>query len=214
VNSVRCPVPGCRDHLDVGQARELTGSPICDPCRSRARRALSKLPVAYVELRTSAAGGPAGEYVTGTSEPGEPVNVEHRALATHLRNRLVCWEDIARELRGLAARPRIVREGWAVGHAVDLLEAHGDALWAHPAYGPPAASDLLRLHRRASTVLGHTAVRQHLTPPCPHCEMRSLVRDQGAGSDYVRCINCQAHWDDTEYQRLVRVLLDAAGATP
>jgi hypothetical protein len=217
VSALRCPVPGCRD-LAGRIPRELTGAPICGTCERRAGQALTGLPLVYVGLRTSVASSVAGEFITGTPSSGEPLNVEHRAYASHIHDRLVGWEDVARGLRQLSARPVTVREGWAVGQAVRVLEAHAAELWAHPAYAPELAADVLRLRQRARTLLGWTSAdRHHLAPPCPHCELKALVRYTGGGDgDRVVCINCHARWDQADYLRFVRIMADAidlAGAS-
>jgi hypothetical protein len=212
-----CPVPGC--HGPDGRPRELTGGPLCQPCRRRAGSALAWLPELYVHLRNSdRLVATQSERISGSGDP-EAINLGYRVLATEICTLLVDWADVARGLFGMAPRHTLpVREGFAVQAAADVLCGSGEKLWNHPAYGADLATGVLRLKRRAWKALGMGDNRVHLALACPQCGLKALCRHSG-GTEHVSCLHCEARWDEDGYRHLVLVMLDvqrqrAAEAVP
>jgi ribosomal protein L37AE/L43A len=64
---------------------------------------------------------------------------------------------------------------------------------------------LRELHRRVRQVAGRTKLVHRLTPACPICDQRALVRDNGA--DQVDCESCGKVIEERHYDWFVQVTI-------
>lgn len=71
--------------------------------------------------------------------------------------------------------------------------------------------ELPELHHRVRSVLGHYMPKYTLPIPCPsdECGLRTLVRVQGVGQDFISCDSCGYTIKEVHYPLLVRMTLDA-----
>lgn len=71
--------------------------------------------------------------------------------------------------------------------------------------------ELPELHHRVRAVLGHYMPKYTLPIPCPsdECGLRTLVRVQGVGQDFISCDSCGYTIKEVHYPLLVRMTLDA-----
>jgi ribosomal protein L37AE/L43A len=70
--------------------------------------------------------------------------------------------------------------------------------------GLQAGLHLDNLHRRVRRVAGRTKLVHRLTPACPWCDARSLVRHNG--SDQVECESCGKIIEQRHYSWFVKTL--------
>lgn len=71
--------------------------------------------------------------------------------------------------------------------------------------------ELPDLHYRIRRTLGATVPKYTLPIPCPNeeCELRTLVRVQGVGQDFISCDSCGYTIKEVHYPLLIRMTLDA-----
>lgn len=67
--------------------------------------------------------------------------------------------------------------------------------------------DILDAKHMARAVLGKIPFRQPLGAPCPDCNLKGLVRHDGAS--WVECDECGLTFHEDEYDWLAKVLIDA-----
>jgi hypothetical protein len=206
-----CGAPGCHDGPNRQPRR--TPDPVCDWCAMRIVDALRTMPRHYLALeRELPRVTGTGERVTGTRSPQPPVRLEILDAMRTTARILTEWEDVLRAYRLLTPRRTDVREQAAVVRAVHILSRFLPVVLGHPDMAPGFASDILRTRTQLMTLLGQHALRHRLPAPCPHCDLLTLIRDDG--DDHVRCMHCHASWAEHEYQALVRVLASTAGRVP
>ncbi len=74
-----------------------------------------------------------------------------------------------------------------------------------------ALKELPDLHYGIRRALGESTPKYTLPVPCPNneCELRTLVRIQGVGQDFISCDACGYMIKDSYYPLLIRMALDA-----
>lgn len=206
-----CGAPGC-----YGPHRQprRTSDPVCDWCTIRIADAIRNLPRHYLALERELprTGGASGDRVTGTRSPQPPARLEVLDAMRSTARMLTEWEDVVRAYRLLSPRRIDVREQAAVLRAAGFLVAFLPTLLGNPDTAPSFAADVLRTRSQLMTLLGQHPLRHRLRAPCPHCDLLTLVRDDG--DDYVHCMHCHAFWAEHEYHALVRVLASDANRVP
>lgn len=199
-----CPYPRCPG--PDGQPA-ITGQGICERCRGRVHRDLLAAPLLYTHLHLSlpALAANDDDRVSGTPTPPTPLRPILLDAMTQLAETLAVWHHAVAEVCRLthlpSARSRTVREGWLVDRTVRVLAGRVEVACA-------TAPDLAALFARdlhyGRRLIGVTPLVHRLVAPCPECDMRALVRRDGA--DIVYCRNCHAAWDEALYHHLTRVL--------
>lgn len=194
------------------------GAPVwCRWCAGRITTALDRLPNLAGELALRgvadggrlAAAGEAGRAtrakVTG-SPSGSPAwdaadELIEWAWATEDRLRAhLCHSRAVRAVRlhGSGA-VRVLNLGGSVGYLREWVSA----LLSAP-FADEVGQQVLGLVRRAERAAGLDRLVHHLPVPCPTCDVRALVREDGA--DQVDCGACGRVWTEDEYRRLVVVV--------
>lgn len=71
--------------------------------------------------------------------------------------------------------------------------------------------ELPELHHKVRSTMGHYIPKYTLPIPCPNeeCGLRTLVRVQGVGQDFISCDSCGYTIKEVHYPLLVRMTLDA-----
>jgi Zn ribbon nucleic-acid-binding protein len=157
----------------------------------------------YVRLHLGLAptDGPT-EKVSGTKSPAPPLRLAMLAAGASYAGVLSLWVAMLRAAGDLAEPPRgHTREGWTVGHSVDLLVPRVDRACL---VSPQSALDLSGTALVARRLLKLTRLFHRLAAPCPDCDLLALYREDGAA--YVRCSACGAEWAEELYQSLARVI--------
>jgi hypothetical protein len=74
-----------------------------------------------------------------------------------------------------------------------------------------ALDELPELHNKIRRALGHHAPKYTLPVPCPNedCSLRTLVRVQGIGQDFISCDSCGYTIKEVHYPFLIRMILDS-----
>lgn len=187
------------------------GQPVwCRPCADAIRAALGSLPDHAVARRDgrTAPGDTTGDrtrHATGglAAPSPSPAFDELDELEAWARG----WvEALADHLRHDAPslRPRVdgVPARNLTGH-VRYLQGHATALLSAP-FAVDVGRETLAVAHRLERTAGHDRVRTRLAEPCPTCDVRALVREDGL--DYVECRACGRLWSEAEYDRLAVVL--------
>lgn len=175
---------------------------LCSECRRENHGRLTEFPELYVELELSiAAGGQAGEPVSGTRNAPIPIRADVIDMQTDLAAFLLGWELTARRLARHSRRQQSGRLGRQLDAAVRYLDRRFDALVDEE---PVFCRGIDSWYRKARRALQLTRVVHRLPAPCPSCGRVTLIRL--SGDDAVRCANCHLQWREDEYERLVRVL--------
>lgn len=187
----------------------LTGDGICEHCRRRVARDLDAAPGVYVRLsqRLGPTGGPSATGpITGTADRRLGIAVAVHDAMTHLADTLTTWHRVVADARDLAPPTEQARAGPRIDRAARVLAARvPDACALAPDLAALLGADVHHGRR----LLGETPHREHLTVPCPECELRSLVRDDG--SDMVQCRACGSAWTVELYRELVRMITTEYG---
>jgi hypothetical protein len=183
--------------------------PLCADCLDAGARDLRALVLDYADLeQLLVAGGTQDLYVSGTRDPPTPYALGIDALQHEIWHVTTSWEEIIREVCALAEPAIKVRPGWAVQHAVAILETrvkiivgvgpctvHIDGEPTEQT-GLQAVQGFTWLHRRARSALGLTRHVERLYGDCAVCGWHDLRREHG--SETVYCQHCKAGqtWDD------------------
>lgn len=186
----------------TGQAHDLQpvyGSPVhCLGCQGRAYHQLAELPelLAAIWLEaihgtTPKTTGTIGRVGLVTAWPGQA----SRLMTDQIVGGLVELEDDIREQRRLNHRPSRGGEGKTATEAIRFLHAHLEwALAEHPAAAEPydrdsanPGSQIFYWHKAAVRFTRRDQLRVQMTAPCPRCDLRTLVQDDG--EDYIECKN-------------------------
>lgn len=194
------------------------------------RRTLYWLALDWIHLNTDLPS--AGAQSVRTWEQGRSSNVKdygHPAewasvKAAEIVDVLTSWHDYLAEHRN-ETRPRrkkmrVNGDGndvwvWAVSHQQRLVAA-----WK---YLEPRCEQLVNiidaealkeipdLHYGIRRTLGANLPKYTLPIPCPNneCELRTLVRIQGVGQDFIACDSCGYTIKEAHYPLLIRMTLDA-----
>jgi hypothetical protein len=157
-------------------------------------------------------------FVAGTREPPVPYALGIDTLQRDIWHALTTWEEILREHVGLSEPAQRVRAGWAVQHAVAILEprlAQLVAIGPVAVYplgstepvdetGLDAVATFTALHKRSRSALGLTRHIDMLYGECPACGYSALRRQ--SGSEVVYCDHCDdwRTWD--EYRRWLTLM--------
>lgn len=193
----------------------VEGAPVwCRPCADRIARAVARLPELAAALydRTLEDGGKIA--ATGQSDAtrkatraGSPSG----SPAWDAVDELVAWatgvEDRLRAELGHADVPRggtstVVQARFLV-EAVRYLGHWATALLSS-SFAVRAGADAIALERRAERAAGVDRLVHRLPAPCPSCDRKALVREDG--SEQVDCKACGRVWTEGDYRRLVVVV--------
>jgi hypothetical protein len=122
------------------------------------------------------------------------------------------WEDDLRQhLKHTAAADTGDREA-DLASSVDYLNVNYGAMVERVECAGDFADEISRLHRVAVAMVKNKAVRRTLPPPCPTCEMATLIQEEGiAGKPwYVECSprlgGCGRLFSESEFDWLVQLL--------
>jgi hypothetical protein len=208
---------------------------LCDGCRRDLEHALNHLVGDVVELTMmiGRVGSTGDVLVSSSPELQIPLQVNVEALRAEIDSELQNWAEPVAEKLGVEwdteATSRC-RMAVRVQRAAHLLTRAVDTLLAlppteHPAWeqglpvwdrelgcqevtvrdGVDAAISLIDLHRRAYVMLGRTKLVHRLSPPCPWCDHKELVRHNGEG--HVTCEHCHRIIEEKHYDWFAAVLI-------
>lgn len=198
----------------AGQPHDLQptwGSPVhCLGCQSRAYHQLGELPELLAAIWLEAIHGTApkqsgtiGRVGLHAAWPGQA----SRLMTDQIIGGLVELEDDIRDQRRLRHRPARGTEGQTATGAVRFLTTHLEwALTHHPAANEPydrdsanPGSQIFYWHKAAVRFTRRDHLRIQMPAPCPKCDLRSLIQDDG--DDYIACTNteCGSLLTRTEY---------------
>lgn len=137
-------------------------------------------------------GHPAEWASVTAQEIAQTLRAHHESLAEDNRDAFTGDGPLDSHMRDVAHRPppaRTADEVVIVRAAHAYLTEHFDLLTTFHGAADVAA-ELLDLHRRTRTALGHTRLRERVHAPCPSCDMAALVRFPGSPGAPVECSNC------------------------
>jgi hypothetical protein len=208
---------------------------LCDSCRRDVEHALNHLTGDVVELTMMIGrDGMASEVVVASSpELQVPIRVNIEALRAEIDSELWSWAEPVAEKLGvdwdthttnrMRMAVRVQRAAHLLAQAVDTLlalpptehQAWEDGL---PVWDPDldcqdtvtrdgvdAGMRLIYLHYLAYAALGRTKLVHRLTPACPWCDHKTLVRYNG--KDHVTCEHCHKVIEEKYYDWFVAVLV-------
>jgi hypothetical protein len=188
------------------------------------RRTLYWLALDWIHLTVMFPAPPRSEGRTATvKEYGHPAEWAS-VKAAEIVDKMTAWHDFMAEERGeTQPRRKLMRRNpngcdvWAYAvnekqrlvaawkyleprceQLVELVEAE-------------ALKELPDLHFGIRRALGVTAPKYTLPVPCPssECGLRTLVRVQGVGQDFISCDACGYTIKEVHYPFLIRLTLDA-----
>lgn len=163
-----------------------------------------------------------GTRTSNTKEYGHPSEWASDK-AREVVDMLTSWHDYLAEHRN-ETRPRRKKMGanndgddiwtWAVNDRARLISA-----WKYleprleqlvELVDKEALDELPELHNKIRRALGHHAPKYTLPVPCPNedCSLRTLVRIQGIGQDFISCDSCGYTIKEVHYPFLIRMILD------
>ncbi|BCI54962.1 hypothetical protein NIIDNTM18_42400 [Mycolicibacterium litorale] len=128
--------------------------------------------------------------------------------AAEITDLLSSWHDLMAEHRNEKPPPRGGEERRLVA-AWQYLEPRCEQLVE--IVDAEDLKELPDLHYRIRRTLGATVPKYTLPIPCPNeeCELRTLVRVQGVGQDFISCDSCGYTIKEVHYPLLIRMTLDA-----
>lgn len=200
---------------------------LCDACFRRVEKAVRLLPADVGELDEliGATGSSAEAQVSFSRELQVPIRLGLEALRAEVDFESQFWAEIL-GMETLVA----VRLPQRVSAACRWLEPRVGALVAlglqervawtqdgepvRDAWGQRetelrdglrGAVGLAQLHQRVRFVAGRTKLVHRLTPACPLCDQRALVRHNG--SDRVECEGCEKQIEERHYDWFVQVTI-------
>lgn len=182
------------------------GIGLCEPCFDAAGPAIAALTYDYVDLEQMMipGAGRVGDPVSGSRELSIVINLDAEGHQRAIWLAATTWEEILREVDRLPDRPLVVRDGWAVQRAVEII---GPRLRLLAGLGPVAVMfdgepvdmdgsdgivNLVRLHAISRSMLGLTLKIEQLPGECSGCQMSTLRRV--SGSETVYCDACERTW--------------------
>lgn len=204
-----CTFPGCR--YGENNTPALTDAGMCHGCRNRLRRLIDDVvedfatvkaympkPAARPQAVQQQGSGPKSfghpaEWASVTAtEIAQTLREQHGALAEDNRDSFPGNGSLHAHMRQVAhGRPpsRTADEVVIVQAAHAYLTEYFDLLCTFHGAADVAA-ELLDLHRRTRTALGHSRIRERLHAPCPHCDVAALVSFPGTPGASIECANC------------------------
>lgn len=206
------------DHIDEhGQVlAPVPGQPVwCRPCADRITAQLRRLP----DLAAAVVARRDGRLLTGTADT-DRTRTSTRAgsptasPALDVVDDLAAWAaDLVDELSEHLRVPFITRTGTRrrIRHLTEnvaWLHTRATALLCHDDLAAEAGRAIPGWVTRLERAAGQDRLRHRLPAPCPTCDLRALVRDDG--SEQVDCTACGRAWVEADYRRLVMVLADEA----
>jgi ribosomal protein L37AE/L43A len=203
---------------------------MCTPCQAKVAESIRALADDVEQLtELIAAGGTTqSEYVSASRELPVPIrlgvdalrrqiDVELQFWCVHVADKLgVHWDLV--EQAHMRQSVRVYRATTFLADTMRELVALPSV--AHPLYddeghplhdkvdwqsGIDAACHLLELHQRAYRVAGRTKLVHRLTPACPWCDRKQLVRENG--QDVVRCEGCKRKIPEKNYRWFVKITI-------
>lgn len=204
-----------RERVDTrwegAQLSSATG--LCPRCVHRLRRTLRALPMDVLELNqlVAATGTDHRSKVSGSRELPVPIRLGIVELRANLVTEVWFWAEVVSAATGSALRITWPREqvdllALRTKAAADFLEIRiADLLGEEVIEGLAGALVLQELHHRVRRVAGRTKLVHRLTPACPWCDARALVRHNG--SDRVECEGCGKDIDEKHYSWFVKTLV-------
>lgn len=124
--------------------------------------------------------------------------------------------DVARQVAAPGGRAGWVPVPWSPTAAVRYLVSRSISLWSWdtrddagrqeddgPAEAQVIGLQLGTLVTRLRHAAGRDELVHRLAMPCPRCDVRALVRRDGAG--HVECRVCGSSWSEEHYEFLARV---------
>jgi hypothetical protein len=210
-------------------AADAHGDPFCGPCARRVGESIRALTVDYLYLSlmsgvTSQAGD--GIMVNGSRELKVPLRLEVTGLQAAIDLTVSQWVEPVAERVNVPWDTRLMsmaRPGYRVQQSARILYLALDVLvtleptevlaWVDPVGvmvttrdGAEGAQELMELHRRALWWTRGNSGDVRLPIPCPCCEARTLVRENG--TDGVRCRGCGAVLTDDQYRHFGMVEME------
>ena len=208
---------------------------MCPACITSVGHTIGYLPYDVGELTAliAADGVSGGEIVSSSRELPVPIRLGVEALRAEIDFELQYWAEIVAaetDAEWDSAKIARYRQQDRVQRAADFLSLRVDTLvkivpqerCAWTMDGEPMRDDagdrevielsgldgalrMLELHRRVYSVAGRTKLVHRLTPACPWCDQRTLVRHNG--SDVVECESCDKKIDEKHFRWFVAVLV-------
>lgn len=171
------------------------GEPVwCPGCAGTVRAALRAMPDAYTALGVvpyltpRAPSDELATHVSGSRErpsPGPGVDLRHEMSRT-----MCSWEDDMRSF--LRSASAVLPDGSrdALAAAVGYLNMNFDRMMARTECAADFGHEVLSLFQSALRMVKNGPSRRKLHIPCPRCDMRALVQQEGlAGRPwYTECI--------------------------
>ncbi|MCT7361213.1 hypothetical protein [Mycolicibacterium llatzerense] len=163
-----------------------------------------------------------GQRTSNTKEYGHPAEWAS-VKAAEIADDLTSWHDFLAEERA-ERQPRRKRMGrnddgddiwtWA-----DNQKSRVVAAWKYleprceqlvDLVPKEALEELPSLHNSIRRALGQHAPKYTLPVPCPNdeCGLRTLIRVQGIGQDFITCDSCGYTIKEVHYPFMIRMILD------
>lgn len=169
------------------------GDPVyCRRCASIVRGALRELPLAYTALASV-------KFLTRTASaeeerrgrcgvpPSPSPGADH---AEEILRTTTAWEDELRQhLRHRAATDTFGDPASTLTAAAEYLNAHWAAMIGREECAADFGAEISQLHRIAVAMVKNKPVRKFLDVPCPSCDIRALIQEEGLARKpwYVEC---------------------------
>ena len=200
------------------------GQPVlCRRCASVVRGALRELPLAYRALagtkfltRTASA----DEERRGRSDvpPSPSPGADHQ---DEILRTTAAWEDDLRQHLGHRASPLALDPNplSALAAGVEYLNTNYQAMVERVEVAADFTAEIWRLHAVAVAMVKNKPVRRYLPAPCPSCDARALIQEEGLAKRpwYVECSErlggCSRLYAETEYEWFCRLLTGGHVAT-
>lgn len=211
-----CPAAGHHDPVE--------GQPVwCRPCADRITRAIGRLPELAAALFERTIGDGGKIAATGQTEggsKGKRIVSPSGSPAWDAVDELVAWAgDLEDRLRGHLHHAPAAHDYWigdttvratTLTTSVTYLTTWATALLSSP-LAVNAGQQATALERRAERAAGLDRLAHRLPAPCPSCDRKALVRDDG--SEQVDCKACGRSWPEADYRRLTLVLASDHGGS-
>lgn len=171
----------CPGRCNPRRVGVVQGSPVwCAGCALVVRSALRALPQTYAALLTVSpyrASPTDAIRVSGSRERSSP------SPAVDLRDEIFqtarCWEnDLRQHLRHRAARDLATRD-LTLTNAVRYLNRNFPAMMARPECAADFGHEVNVLFSTALRMVKNGPLRAHLSIPCPFCDRRTLMQQEG-----------------------------------
>lgn len=192
------------------------GDPVyCPRCASVIRAALRELPLAYtalasVKLLTRTASADEERRARSDVPPSPSPGADH---ADEILRTTTAWEDdLRRHLGHQSATDQFGDPHATLTAAVEYLNTHWTAMVTRVECAADFGSETWRLHATAVAMVKNKPVRRYLPAPCPSCDARALIQEEGIAKKpwYVECSErmggCSRLYSETEYEWLCRLV--------